>query len=47
MVEAERTRRQVVENVKNKIARNGGNIIGVVFNKRKYYIPEFIYRRLF
>lgn len=47
VVEAERTRRQVVENVKNKIARNGGNIIGVVFNKRKYYIPEFIYRRLF
>jgi protein-tyrosine kinase len=47
VVEAERTRRQVVESVKNKIARNGGNIIGVVFNKRKYYIPEFIYKRLF
>jgi len=47
VVEAERTRKQVVENVKNKIARNGGNIIGVVFNKRKYYIPKFVYRRLF
>ena len=47
VVEAERTRRQVVENVKNKIARNGGNIIGAVFNKRKYYIPEFVYRLLF
>jgi Mrp family chromosome partitioning ATPase len=47
IVEAERTRKQVVENVKNKIVRNGGNILGVVFNKRKYYIPEFIYQRLF
>ncbi len=47
VIEAERTRKQVVENVKNKIIRNGGNIIGTVFNKRKYYIPEFIYRRLF
>jgi Mrp family chromosome partitioning ATPase len=47
IVEAERTRKQVVENVKNKISRNGGNILGVVFNKRKYYIPEFMYRRLF
>jgi protein-tyrosine kinase len=47
VVEAERTRKQVIENVKNKITRNGGNIIGVVFNKRKYYIPEFVYRRLF
>ena len=47
VVEAERTRMQVVENVKNKIARNGGNIIGVVFNKRKYYIPKFVYSRLF
>lgn len=47
VVEAERTRKQVVENVKNKIARNGGNIIGVVFNKRKYHIPEFVYSRMF
>ena len=47
VVEAERTRRQVVENVKNKIARNGGNIIGIVFNKRKFYIPQSVYRRLF
>jgi Mrp family chromosome partitioning ATPase len=47
VMEAERTRRQVVENVKNKIARNGGNVIGIVFNKRRYYIPGYIYNRLF
>ena len=47
IVEAGRTRKQVVENVKNKIVRNGGNILGVVFNKRKYYIPELIYQWFF
>jgi len=47
VMEAERTRWQVVENVKNKIARNGGNVIGIVFNKRKYYIPGSLYSRLF
>jgi Mrp family chromosome partitioning ATPase len=47
VMEAERTRWQVVESVKDKIVRNGGNIIGVIFNKRKYYIPDSIYNRLF
>jgi len=47
VMEAERTRWQVVESVKNKIARNGGNVIGIVFNKRKYYIPGYIYSWLF
>jgi protein-tyrosine kinase len=46
VVEAEKTRWPVVENTKAKIISNGGNILGVVFNKRRYYIPEFIYRRL-
>jgi len=46
VVEAEKTRWQVVENLKNKIENNGGNILGIVFNKRRYYIPESIYRKL-
>jgi protein-tyrosine kinase len=46
VVEAEKTRWPVVENTKAKIISNGGNILGVVFNKRRYYIPEFIYKRL-
>ncbi len=44
VVEAEKTRWQVVENLKGKIAGCGGNILGVVFNKRRYYIPEKVYR---
>jgi len=46
VVEAEKTRWQVVENLKEKIENSGGNILGVVFNKRRYYIPDSIYRRL-
>jgi protein-tyrosine kinase len=46
VLEAEKTRRQVVENVKNRIIKNGGNILGVIYNKRRFYIPERIYARL-
>ena len=46
VLEAEKTRWQVVESVKEKIIKNGGKILGVVLNKRKYYIPKFIYKGL-
>jgi len=46
VVEAEKTRWQVVENLKEKIENSGGNILGLVFNKRRFYIPENIYQRL-
>jgi Mrp family chromosome partitioning ATPase len=46
VVEAEKTRWQVVENLKQKIENNGGNILGIAFNKRRYYIPDTIYRKL-
>jgi Mrp family chromosome partitioning ATPase len=46
VVEAEKTRWQVVENLKEKIENSGGNILGMVFNKRRLYIPESIYQRL-
>lgn len=46
VVEAERTRWPVVESVKENIERNGGKILGLVFNKRHFYIPGFVYRRL-
>lgn len=46
IVEAEKTRWQIVENLKQRIESRGGNILGVVFNKRRYYIPDSIYRRL-
>ena len=46
VVEAEKTRWQVALNVKEKILQHGGNLLGVVFNKRQFYIPNFIYKYL-
>ncbi|MCP5005447.1 MAG: CpsD/CapB family tyrosine-protein kinase [Planctomycetes bacterium] len=46
VVEAEHTKWQKIKAVKEKITKNGGNILGVILNKRKHYIPEFIYKRL-
>ncbi len=46
VVEAESTRWQIVRNTKEKIELRGGNVLGVLFNKRRHYIPKFIYERL-
>jgi protein-tyrosine kinase len=46
IVEAEKTRWPVAVNVKEKIVNNGGEILGIIFNKRKFYIPGWIYKRL-
>ena len=46
VVEAEQTRSHVAASTKNRIVQQGGNILGLVFNKQRYYIPEWIYRRL-
>jgi protein-tyrosine kinase len=46
VVEAEKTKWQIASNVKEKIIKSGGTILGIVFNKRKYYIPQYIYKYL-
>jgi protein-tyrosine kinase len=46
VLEAERTKWFAAENLKERIVKNGGNILGVVFNKRRYHIPKFIYDML-
>jgi len=46
VVEAESTRWQIVRHTKEKIELRGGNVLGVLFNKRRHYIPKFIYDRL-
>jgi Mrp family chromosome partitioning ATPase len=46
VVEAEKTRWPVALRVKEKITKNGGNLLGIVFNKRRFYIPEWLYKRL-
>jgi len=46
VLEAEKTRKPVAENLKNRIRQNGGNLLGMVFNNRRCHIPEFLYKRL-
>jgi len=40
------TRREVVKRTKDIVVRAGGRILGVVLNRRRYPIPDFLYRRL-
>ena len=46
VIEAGRTRRQVAQRAKKELEDAGGQLLGVVLNKRKYYIPDWIYKRL-
>jgi len=46
VLEAEKTRWPVVESVRDRIMRSGGNILGIVLNKRRFHIPEWIYQKL-
>lgn len=46
VLEAEKTRWQVAENVQEILKNGGGNVLGVVLNKRRYHVPNFIYQRL-
>ncbi|MCG6550691.1 MAG: CpsD/CapB family tyrosine-protein kinase [Candidatus Magnetominusculus sp. LBB02] len=43
VIECEKTKWQVVELAKRKLEDAGANIIGVVLNKRKFYIPRRLY----
>jgi protein-tyrosine kinase len=46
VMKAESTRWPVAMAAKEKIIKNGGKILGFVFNDRRFYIPGWIYRRL-
>ena len=46
IIEAEKTRSQVISRLKDRIVNSGGNLLGMVFNKQRYYIPQWVYKRL-
>ncbi len=46
VIEAEKVRREVIINAKEKLEKSGVNIFGVVLNKRRFYIPQWLYRKL-
>jgi len=46
VIECSKTRWQSLVEIKNNIAMRGGMIVGVVLNKKRDYIPKFLYDRL-
>jgi len=47
IVEADKTRKPVVTQIKKNIENNGGRLIGSILNKRRTYIPKWIYSLLY
>jgi protein-tyrosine kinase len=41
-----KTRRQVAIRMKKELEDSGARILGAILNKRKYHIPDWIYKRL-
>lgn len=46
VAECGRTRRKVVQKAKKDIKSSGGQLLGLILNKRKYHIPGWLYDRL-
>ena len=46
VVRAGKTNRAVADRACQTVRRAGGDILGVVLNRRQFPIPDFIYRRL-
>jgi capsular exopolysaccharide synthesis family protein len=44
IIEAHKTRKHVARRARDTLLKAGANIIGAVINKRKFFIPEFIYK---
>jgi Mrp family chromosome partitioning ATPase len=46
VIQSGKTRRHVATETKKKLEDAGGRVLGVILNRSKRYIPEFIYKRL-
>ncbi len=46
VVRAGKTKREVVLRAIKSISSFGGSVLGVVLNRKRYHIPDFIYRRI-
>ena len=46
VVECERTKWEVVQMASDKAQSIGANVLAVVLNRRKHYIPKFLYDRI-
>jgi capsular exopolysaccharide synthesis family protein len=46
VVQAVRTKKEVVKKAIEALRKGGGEVLGLVLNKNKHFIPEFIYKRV-
>ncbi len=46
VAEAGKTRRQVVQRAKMELEESGATLLGILLNRRRHYIPQWIYERL-
>jgi len=46
VVEAERIRSHVIAHARDHLFQAGAKVMGIVFNKRRNHVPEWLYRRL-
>lgn len=46
VVEADRTRREQIQNAQQTIETADGNLLGFILNKRQYTVPNWLYKRL-
>jgi capsular exopolysaccharide synthesis family protein len=46
VIQAEKTRWEVAQSAKQRLEDSGGRILGVVLNKRRFYIPEWLYETI-
>ena len=46
VLQAETTRREVAERAERIFNESGGRLVGAILNRRKYHIPDFLYRHL-
>ncbi len=46
VIHAGKTKREVIQRSIDAIERSGGSVLGVILNRKKYYIPNFLYKRI-
>ena len=46
VVQAEKTRWEVVQEIQGRLEHGGGRILGVVLNKRQFHIPNWLYKSI-
>lgn len=46
VIEASATNREVINGARHELGLMGARVVGVVLNKRRFFVPSFVYRRL-